>query len=157
ERDLDEASQREPQDDAKRWRPILNPGEWATLDLAGLLTKFGVYYLPYRRLRISSTTDELARLIARLLDLHPEAAQFTAVRRLIHAWREEAYPDYHRPEEVKEEQPDKAKEAVPELAPTASQFLIDFDFQYWVRRLNFVRGKVDQLYGLIRLPARENG
>src|SRR5262249_55304661 len=114
ERDLDEASLREPEDGAKRWRPVLEPGEWSTLDLAGLLTRFGVYYLPYRRLRISSTTDELAKLVARMLDLNPDSAKFTAVRHLIHAWREETYPDYHRDDQ--------------NLAPTASQFLIDYDF-----------------------------
>jgi len=136
-------------DNQTKWtRPVLEPGEWATLDLAGLVSKFGVYYLPYRRLRISSTTDDLAKLVARLLDLNPQSAQFTAVRHLIHAWREEAYPDYHPADETKEEHAATA---------TASQFLIDFDFQYWLRRLNFIRGKIDQLYPLVRLPARENG
>lgn len=136
-------------DNQTKWsRPVLETGEWATLDLAGLVSKFGVYYLPYRRLRISSTTDHLAKLVARFLDLNPESAQFTAVRHLIHAWREQTYPDYHPAEETKEEHA---------ATPTASQFLIDFDFQYWLRRVNFIRGKIDQLYGLIRLPARENG
>jgi patatin-related protein len=137
-------------DNQTKWtRPVLEKGEWATLDLAGLVTKFGVYYLPYRRLRISSTTDELAKLVSRLLNLNQESAQFTAVRHLIHAWREQCYPDYHPADETKEEH---------EATLTASQFLIDFDFQYWSRRLNFIRGKIDQLYGLVRLPARaENG
>lgn len=134
-------------DNQNKWtRPVLETGEWATLDLAGLVSKFGVYYLPYRRLRISSTTDDLAKLVARLLDLNPESAQFTAVRHLIHAWREQTYPDYHPADETKEHH---------DATPTASQFLIDFDFQYWLRRLNFIRGKIDQLYGLVRLPARE--
>ena len=31
-------------------RPMLRTGEWETLDLAGMVEKFGVYYLPYRRL-----------------------------------------------------------------------------------------------------------
>src|ERR1041385_8021455 len=136
-------------DNQNKWsRPVLESGEWASLDLAGLVSKFGVYYLPYRRLRISSTTDDLAKLVARLLDLNPQSAQFTAVRHLIHAWRAEMYPDYHPAYETKEEHA---------ATPTASQFLIDFDFQYWLRRLNFIRGKIDQLYGLVRLPARENG
>lgn len=136
-------------DNQNKWsRPVLESGEWASLDLAGLVSKFGVYYLPYRRLRISSTTDDLAKLVARLLDLNPQSAQFTAVRHLIHAWRAEMYPDYHPADETKEEHA---------ATPTASQFLIDFDFQYWLRRLNFIRGKIDQLYGLVRLPARENG
>lgn len=136
-------------DNQNKWtRPVLESGEWATLDLAGLVSKFGVYYLPYRRLRISSTTDDLAKLVARLLELNPQSAQFTAVRHLIHAWRAETYPDYHPANETRDEHA---------ATPTASQFLIDFDFQYWLRRLNFTRSKIDQLYGLVRLPARENG
>lgn len=148
ERDLDKATEGASDEKAKSYRPVLEPGEWATLDLAGMVSKFGVYYLPYRRLRISSTTDELAKLVARMLDMDLQSAQFTAVRHLIHAWREEAYPDYHQPNETEEEH---------KSTLTASQFLIDFDFQYWVRRLNFIRGKIDQLYGLIRLPAHEDG
>lgn len=145
ERDLDQSA----------WsRPSLEPGEWERLDLAGMVRKFGIYYIPYRRLRISSTTDELAKLVARSLSLNPESSQFIAVRHLIHAWREQRYPDYHRqPQDAK--LPKKGEE---KPAPDISnRFLINFDFKYWVRRLTFLRSKIDQLYGLIRLPARDDG
>jgi patatin-related protein len=139
ERDLDQS----------KWtRPRIEAGEWAKLDLAGMVQRFGIYYIPYRRLRISSTTDELAKLIARFLDLDVQSAQFTAVRHLIHAWREELYPDYH-PEDGDKQRSEKVQ--------TANQFLIDFDFKYWIRRITFIRGKIDQLYSLIRLPARQDG
>ncbi len=49
--------------------PALKEGEWATLDLADMTKHFGVYYIPYRRLRISDTTDQLTRLVARATDL----------------------------------------------------------------------------------------
>lgn len=139
-------------------RPIIEDGEWATLDLAGMASRFGIYYIPYRRLRISSTTDELATLVARSIDLDPQSAQFVVVRHLIRAWREVAYPDYH--EETNDRSDTAKKEGERKSPPglTANQFLIDFDFKYWLRRITFVRGKVDQLYRLIRLPARdENG
>ena len=138
ERDLDQA----------KWkRPYIAPNEWAQLDLAGMVERFGIYYIPYRRLRISSTTDELAKLVARFLDMNAESAQFTAVRHLIHAWRDEIYPDYH---------PDGAEDA-PKHAKTANQFLIDYDFKYWLRRITFIRNRIDQFYGLIRLPTRADG
>jgi patatin-related protein len=148
ERDLDHSQWR---------RPKIRDDEWAKLDLGDMVERFGVYYLPYRRLRISSTTDELAKLVARIIDMDPQSAQFVAVRHLIHAWREEAYPDYHEKKESDRQrsQEDGGKETVPK---TANQFLIDFDFKYWLRRITFIRSKVDQLYGLIRLPAAdENG
>ena len=62
-----------------------------------MVEKFGVYYLPYRRLRIAAVTDYLAYLVARIRDLEEDSAAFFAVRVLIRAWREKAYPDYHRP------------------------------------------------------------
>ena len=143
ERDLDQTT---------KWkRPNIAAGEWADLDLAGMVERFGIYYIPYRRLRISSTTDELAKLIARFLDLNAESAQFTAVRHLIHVWRDEIYPDYH-PEHA-----DGDVEETHKTSKTANQFLIDFDFKYWLRRISFIRGKIDQLYGLFRLPARADG
>jgi hypothetical protein len=65
ERDLDQSS----------WsRPPLEPGEWERMDLAKMVEKFGIYYIPYRRLRISSTTDELAKLVARSLNLNSQSS-----------------------------------------------------------------------------------
>lgn len=150
ERDIDNV------DKAAGYRAPLKPGEWERLDLAGMVSKFGVYYIPYHRLRISSTTDELAKLVARFLDLNLQSAQFTAVRLLIHAWREQRYPDYHRrPQDANlPEKDEKDDKEPPEIS---NRFLINYDFKYWVRRLTFIRGKIDQLYGLIRLPARDDG
>jgi patatin-related protein len=194
EKDLDEAE----------WpRPKLKEKEWETLDLAGMVRRFGIYYLPYRRLRIAAATDELARLVARVVGLDENSAHFFAVRVFVRAWREINYPDYHRQKiaedgldelakriaETLEVDKDSAKfTAVRDLtrtwmqnncpdyiarttekgaAPreqssntsrTANQFLLDFDFKYWLRRLTFIRAKVDELYKLDQLPpANESG
>jgi patatin-related protein len=145
ERDMDHSS----------WeRPPLAPGEWERLDLAGMTRKFGMYYLPYYRLRISSTTDELAKLVGRSLNLKLESSQFTAVRHLIHAWREQRYPDYHRRAEDAELPKPEEKKEPPDIS---NRFLVNFDFKYWLRRVTFIRGRIDQLYGLIRLPVRADG
>jgi patatin-related protein len=155
-------------DRAKLKRPKMEPGEWEKLDLAGMVDKFGIYYLPYRRLRIAAVTDALAELIARILKLEEASAPFFAIRLLIRAWREENYPDYHRAkveakpvEATATETP--APEAPKSLADdestyTANHLLIHYDFAYWLRRLNFIRRKVDLLYKLRDLPpASENG
>jgi patatin-related protein len=143
--------------DKTKWaqsRPKLEQGEWERMDLAALIAKFGIYYIPYRRLRISSTTDELAKLVARCLNLNLESSQYSAVRHLIHAWREQRYPDYHRrPQDAKGPRPGETKPP-PQIS---NRFLVNYDFKYLARRLMFVRGKIDQLYRLIRLPAREDG
>ena len=134
EGDLDRANYEKPQ---------LEEGEWVTLDLAEMTKRYGIYYIPYRRLRISSTTDELARLVARCKNLDENSAQFRAVRYLIGAWRDVTYPDY------KSEGP-----AISETQKTSNYFLQNFDFKYWLRRLTFVRNKVDDLYRLARCPPK---
>ncbi|MFZ0748643.1 MAG: DUF3376 domain-containing protein, partial [Pyrinomonadaceae bacterium] len=126
--------------DKEEWnqiRPVLNEGEWASLDLAGMIRRFGVYYIPYRRLRIASATDELAKLVSRATNVDENSAHFAAVRMLVRAWREINYPDYHE-QAVKTSKPKQ----------TANQFLMDFDFKYWLRRLTFIRSKIDDLLRL---------
>jgi patatin-related protein len=184
-------------------RPRLEPGEWATLDLAGMIERFGMYYIPYRRLRIAAATDELARLVAKTALLDENSAQFFAIRSLVRAWRETTYPDYHakpaetdRVDELAKEVARSARIAddsasIAELSSvlrtwiqtscpefyakasgatgnaassltqngaielTANQFLSDYDFKYWLRRLIFVRAKVDELYGLSKVPSQK--
>lgn len=145
---------------ASEKRPELKAGEWETLDLAGMVNKFGIYYLPYRRLRIAAVTDALAKLIARILRMEEESAEFFAVRVLLRAWREEKYPDYHRttsPPPVPEgtELTAAQKEEQEEAKYTANQLLMHYDFAYWLRRLNFIRRKVDVLSSLKNLPAAD--
>ena len=141
--------------DRTNWkRPQLHGGEWKTLDLADMVERFGVYYLPYRRLRIAAATDELAKLVSRTLNLDENSAYYFAVRILIRAWREINYPDYHAQTEG-EKTDGENKEG--EEPPTANQFLIDFDFKYWLRRLTFIRAKLDQLFRLEGLPVSLDG
>src|SRR5215207_6268394 len=70
-------------EDARVQRPSLRSGEWAKLDLAGMVQRFGIYYIPYRRLRIEAATDELTLTVARMLTLDEDSAEYTAVRGLI--------------------------------------------------------------------------
>jgi patatin-related protein len=124
-----------------RARPQLPPGEWKNLDLAQLIRDFGIYYLPYRRLRISDATDQMTELVAHIANFDAESDQFTALRCLISAWRDRTYADYHT-EDGK---------------PTVNQFLDEYDFSYRLRRLSYVRGKIDQLHRLASLPAQADG
>lgn len=151
-------------DRSGRERPQLKSGEWQTLDLAGMVSKFGVYYLPYRRLRIAAVTDYLAYIVARIRGLEEDSAAFFAVRVLIRVWREKAYPDYHRQKppqraEATTEPPrGKTPEELEEEAEanfTANQLLVHYDFSYWMRRLNFIRRKVDALYKLRNFQMNE--
>jgi hypothetical protein len=105
------------------------PSDWAKKNLADMVEYFGRYYLPYRRLRIDSVTDELARLVARLANFDENSDQFLAIRCLVRAWREENYVDY-----------------LPEAGKsTINGFLFDYDLSYRLRRLNFTRTQVDRI------------
>lgn len=103
--------------------------DWSTRDLADMVVTFGRYILPYRRLRVSSVTDDIAKLVARLTNFDEDSDQFLAIRCLVRAWREENYVDYRRTPEDQ----------------TVNGFLYKFDLGYRLRRLNFTRAKVDQL------------
>jgi patatin-related protein len=137
--------------------PSLDRGDWIKMDMAHMLAKYGPYYIPYRRLRISSVTDDLALLIARAADFDENSDQFTAIRSLVRAWREENYLDYRKNGEGAQadtgtEQPEAAESvAASRKSETVNAFLQYFDFHYRVRRMNFVRAKLDTFYKLCKL------
>ena len=188
-------------EDARLQRPTLRPGEWESLDLAGMVQRFGIYYLPYRRLRIEAATDELARSVARMLHVDEDSANFVAVRALIQAWRDKEYQDKNEEKrddrlttlaqqitsvmkksataednETVEKQlrtwlqinlsdayrdslaaseSEVQRSATTTPVKTANQFLVHFDFKYWMRRLAFVRLKIDELITLHKIPSVE--
>jgi hypothetical protein len=185
-------------------RPNLRKNEWKELDLAGMVQRFGIYYLPYRRLRIASASDELARTVARILGFNEDSANYLAIRALVHAWRESVYKDRNVKKDddplaalakqvteatikeggtpkqqsqvegllrswvqinfsdaYKKSELERADSDEPQSPPdgnvkTANQFLLDYDYKYWLRRLTFVRSKVDQLLQLDKVPGKED-
>lgn len=184
-------------------RPNLRTNEWKELDLAGMVQRFGIYYLPYRRLRIASASDELARTVARILGFNEDSAIYLAIRALVHAWRESVYKDRnakkdddplvalakqvteattkeggtpkqqaqvegilrswvqihfsdaYKKSELERGNSDESQSPPDENVKTANQFLLDYDYKYWLRRLTFVRSKVDQLLQLDKVPVKE--
>ncbi|HEX8920195.1 MAG TPA: DUF3376 domain-containing protein, partial [Pyrinomonadaceae bacterium] len=60
-----------------------------------------------------------------------------AVRCIIRAWREMTYTEYKKDTDGKED-----------TRPTMNEFLCSFNLLYPLRRLNFLRAKIDQLYKL---------
>jgi patatin-related protein len=96
----------------------------------------GDCYLACYEMRASDVTDRLAVIAARTLLVDEESVLFIALRSLIRAWRERAYPSRNRGGFEGDRQ----------------EFLERFDLAYRVRRLRFVLRKLDALYGL-QLPA----
>jgi patatin-related protein len=99
---------------------------YAQRNLTSMVKEKGRSFLSYRKLRISSVTDDIARLIARLLNFDAKSDLFLPLRCLVRAWRAENYFDNKK--------------------PTLNQFLTDYDLSHRIRRLNLIREKLDRLY-----------
>lgn len=113
-------------------QPEISRELWDAMQLSDMAGLYGIYYLPYRRLRIASLTDEIATLTARVAGFDERSDLFVAVRALVHIWRDATYSD-----------------EAPENGNTLNRFLNTFDLAYRLRRLNFVVGKIDQLLCLL--------
>ena len=114
-------------------KPELKDDEWSKLDLSDMVKRKGQSYVAYHRLEIAETTDLLAKLLARIGGLNDESDYFLIVRGLVRAWRDSFYVEY------REDDPAK---------PTLNSFLVSFGLSYPIRRINFLRAKVDKLYSL---------
>jgi len=136
-------------DDADRWKNLgalvtpdvpgqlwsaerLSDKEQSQLDLMDVIKRKGRAYAAYHRLRISAVTDELAQLITRVAGFDETSEYSIIIRSMVRAWRVGKYIEY-RTSENKEQ-------------PTANQFLYEFDLAYPIRRINYLRRKVDALY-----------
>jgi patatin-related protein len=122
---------------ARRPRPHQPiPGKkWAKLDLQGMIALHGVAYGSYHRLKVADATDELARLVASVAGFDLDSDDLLAIQYVVRAWRIDRYITYFP-------QPGKPRSNRSER-PTLNRFLIDFDLNYRIRRLNLVRTKLD--------------
>ena len=106
--------------------------DWAKLDLRDRVLKKGVSYGGYHRLKVSALTDDLAAALMKAAGFGPGTDYLLAFRYLVRAWAEREYVRF-RPEG-----------ATPEVQ-TENLFLVEFDLNYRLRRLTFVRDKLDRL------------
>jgi patatin-related protein len=109
--------------------------ELGKLDLADMIKRKGRAYAAYHRLRISAVTDQIAKLIARVAGFDENSDYFMIVRAMVRAWRVHTYVEHRlTPADQK--------------MPTANQFLYEFDLSFPLRRINYLRNKVDALHRL---------
>jgi patatin-related protein len=121
----------------ERHEDLCDDDAWAKLDLKEMLLLRGHGYLAYHRLDIASVTDGLALLVVNLAGLDEDSDFFVAVRSIIRVWRDETYTDYK-----------ERRGGCEDPRPTMNEFLLNFNLRYPLRRLNFLRAKLDQLYKL---------
>ena len=127
---------------------LLTDEDWAKLDMTDIRRIKGRPYVAYLRLEIGVVTDNLAALIAAGLGCEPDSDYYQAVRALVRAWRDYKFIAYRR-----------RKKKTPTTQETLNAFLVDFDVTYSLRRLSFLRDRIDHtLRGTrlrLHLEARE--
>ena len=110
--------------------------KWTEMDLAQMIREKGIAFGAYHRLKVASLVDDLATGLACAGGYDSDSDQFLAVRYLVRAWRDLNYG---------ESRPFPTDAGGREKLQTQNRFLLDFDLSYLVRRLSFVRMKLDEL------------
>jgi len=102
--------------------------EWSQMDLAQVVAKKGSGYVAYHRLDINSVSDDLARLVTRVAGFDEESDHFMIIRSLVGGWRAVSYRQYYSEKGAHK--------------PSLNQFLFEFNLDYPMRRINFLRTKI---------------
>ena len=101
---------------------------WATADLNNVAQSKGAAFIPYYRLRVSATTDDIARLVTKYFKIDDDSDYFKVLRLLIRVWREANFHEYREFEDDTQ---------------TFNNFLYQYDVEYRLRRLRFVLQKAE--------------
>jgi patatin-related protein len=122
---------------------VSSQDRWANQGLEESITAHGRAYGGYHRLKVSAVTDDLCRLIASLAGLDEASDEFVAVGYVLRDWRNGRY--------AYEPGPDPAS-GIQRLS--FNRFLLDFDLQHRIRRLTFLRRRINALDALNPAAAR---
>jgi patatin-related protein len=109
--------------------------DWESKGLEDIVNLKGRNVLPYYRLRIAELTDELAKLVARMIGVSEDSEYFQTIRTLVRTWRDDQFNNYSG-----------VKKADGTDKPTTMAFLGKFDLNYRLRRLRMVQQKANALY-----------
>ena len=96
--------------------------------------EYGEGYPRYHHLRVYNTSDVLASLLTRLAGFEAESDEWAFIRLLLRAWRDEHYDAYKA---------SKNKQGDSKLFENA--FLVHFDVDFRLRRLNHLRVCIDKI------------
>lgn len=130
----------EMRDDDPFARIVLPGGEvpkWRTRDMGDMIAYYGGAFLPYRRLRMMTVTDDIADRLAVWWGIDRRSDRLYALRAIVRAWREDNYY------ENRDQKTDSQAESI-------NAFLDDYDVKYRLRRAGFVLRKVHQFLSLAR-------
>ena len=112
-------------DDPKWESKGFTDDEWRKMELSEVVKDKGIGYVAYHRLDVHSVSNDLAQLVTRVAGFDEESDYFMIIRSLVGAWRAQTYCAGKS---------------------TLNQFLFDFNLNYPMRRINFLRTKVAEKY-----------
>jgi patatin-related protein len=120
--------------DVQAWRgqrhePPLPGEEWARMSVREMILMRGIACGGHHRLKVAAVTDELATIIINAANLNKHSDYSVAVRDYVRAWRDLNFKSRRTGSDK----------------PTQNKFLIDYDLSFRLRRLNFVRSRIDEL------------
>src|SRR5262249_986876 len=122
----------------------LSDDDWSNLYLDDMIKRKGRGYAAYHRLEIAAVTDDLARVVTRGAGLSDESDYFAINRSLTRGWRGLRYVD-HREDAATE----AGTPAIMSRHPV-NQFLTEFNLAYPIRRISFLRNRIEYLLCLDR-------
>jgi patatin-related protein len=111
---------------------------FADEDLRSMITRFGVAYGGYHRLKVAEQTDRIAEWVAAAAGLDHASDHVHAMRYLVRAWRDAHYTHYFDADDDRLQVDGAARQSF-------NRFLLDYDHAYRVRRLRAVMSRVGLL------------
>jgi patatin-related protein len=109
--------------------------DWSSLDMGRMIDYYGVAFLPYRHLRMTTVNDDIAERLAVWWDIDRLSDRFYALKAMVRVWRE---TNYYENESQK----------TPSQTASINKFLDDYDVKYRLRRVGFLLRKVHELRSL---------
>ncbi|HEX7089169.1 MAG TPA: patatin-like protein [Longimicrobiales bacterium] len=108
---------------------------YADRGLIEMIRARGVAYGGYHRLKVEAVTDAIASLITRAAGFDEGSDQFLAIRHLVRVWRDRRYA----------EDPPEPAAGQPRARHSQNRFLLEYDVDYRLRRLDAVISRADEL------------
>jgi patatin-related protein len=109
--------------------------DWSSLDMGDMIEYYGIAFLPYRRLRMMTVTDDIAERLAVWWGIDRGSDRLYALKALARAWREGRFYE------------NRSQKTGGQTA-SINAFLDDYDVKYRLRRTGFLLRKVHELLGL---------
>jgi patatin-related protein len=110
------------------------PVDFEAMYLDAMVAHYGEAYRPYHHLRVMDTTTQVARVLAQLAGFQPKSDECVAIEQIVRVWRSRKY---------RWDPADPSGKSY----RSENEFLMGFDAEYRLRRINHLRIEIDRMLG----------